>query len=348
MGFRCFESLNIAMLMKQLWRVLTYPELLLSKIYKAKYIRDQNISDIKPKPTDSSAWKSLCSVMGIMHSGLSEGDAIIPYKWKYSTHGIYTVRSGYNHALRWKLAQIPSSGETSNMESITKGWARLWKLRLPDRLKIFAWRLYYDALPTFRNMFRRGCDTELKCQQCGFMFESTNHILFECWWSKCVWKALEVHWPENKESSPADWLWHFITNRRPEELTLIIVGAWLIWKNRNSVVHGNEGWTVKQCQLKASTLIEQFSSKCLLSISPFYMYDLRSPRDFVIWCDGSWSHINAKGGFAAVSSQDGVIQNCYAGVIASCSSSIEAELRGIYAGLNMAMTIALPEVTICL
>lgn len=38
LGCKCFESLNIAMWMKQLWRFLTHLDLLISKIFKQKYL----------------------------------------------------------------------------------------------------------------------------------------------------------------------------------------------------------------------------------------------------------------------------------------------------------------------
>ncbi|KAL9677306.1 hypothetical protein QQ045_005534 [Rhodiola kirilowii] len=39
MSFRCFEAMNIAMLMKQLWRFIKYPEQLMSRVYKEKYFK---------------------------------------------------------------------------------------------------------------------------------------------------------------------------------------------------------------------------------------------------------------------------------------------------------------------
>lgn len=59
MGFRCSESLNTAMLMKCLWRLLNHPELLVSKIYQTKYYRDGYLLEASARPTNSFAWKSL-------------------------------------------------------------------------------------------------------------------------------------------------------------------------------------------------------------------------------------------------------------------------------------------------
>lgn len=70
LGFRFFESLNIAMLMKQLWRVLTNSELFISKIFKHKYFRNTALFDIRSKPRDSCVWKSISETIQIFKSGL--------------------------------------------------------------------------------------------------------------------------------------------------------------------------------------------------------------------------------------------------------------------------------------
>lgn len=60
--------------------------------------------------------------------------------WHYNRNGMFSVRSAY-HA-QWKrkfgarMATIQDSG-TSNRRM----WKNLWKLDLPGKIKIFAWRL---------------------------------------------------------------------------------------------------------------------------------------------------------------------------------------------------------------
>lgn len=215
--------------MKQLCRMVNYPNLLLNKIYKARYLKDGNPLSVQPKPTDSFVCKSLCSVMQIISSGLTEGDNRHPFKWKFSADNNFNVKSGYELALQWKISKTSYGDESSRSQICTKAWGIVWKLKIPDRIKIFAWRLYHDALPIFSNLRRRGCKTEMKCYQCGFKEESTKHILLKkCWWSTSFWKNLKIGWPENNDSSPADWLWHFMTDRSKDELKIIINGAWLI------------------------------------------------------------------------------------------------------------------------
>lgn len=65
LGFRCFDSLNAGMLMKQKWRVDINPDLLISRSLKQKYFRNTSLLDTKVKQRDSYVWKGIMEVMDI-------------------------------------------------------------------------------------------------------------------------------------------------------------------------------------------------------------------------------------------------------------------------------------------
>lgn len=69
LGFRELREFNLALLAKQLWRLLTKPNLLVSKIMKARYFKGMSIWDTKASNGDSWCWKSLLSAKELLEEG---------------------------------------------------------------------------------------------------------------------------------------------------------------------------------------------------------------------------------------------------------------------------------------
>lgn len=61
LGFRDMECFNDAMLAKQLWRVVSQPNLLVSKILRSKYFKGKSLWVMETRPADSWMWRSLLS-----------------------------------------------------------------------------------------------------------------------------------------------------------------------------------------------------------------------------------------------------------------------------------------------
>lgn len=70
MGFRDLSAFNLAMLGKQVWRVIHFPNALLSGVLKAKYFPDCNILDTRPNSNASFTWKSLFGALDMVRSGI--------------------------------------------------------------------------------------------------------------------------------------------------------------------------------------------------------------------------------------------------------------------------------------
>lgn len=180
LGFRCFESINIAMLMKHLWRVLTVPDLLISKFLKQKYFRNVSLTDCKPRSTDSYAWRSIIGAMNVFKVGI-DVSTDNQWRWKFTDDRVYSVKSGYAFARRWILATQFHIGEASDWVQNSQVWDRFWKIRAPDRIKLLTWRLFYDSLPVYSNLRMRGCDSGKGCVFCSFKDENSNHLFFNRW-----------------------------------------------------------------------------------------------------------------------------------------------------------------------
>lgn len=72
LGFRDLEAFNAALLCKQIWRVITRPNLLMSKIMKYKYFPNGDIFDAISKAGDSWVWKNLNESKVLLKEGCSQ------------------------------------------------------------------------------------------------------------------------------------------------------------------------------------------------------------------------------------------------------------------------------------
>ena len=66
------------------------------------------------------------------------------WSWKHDQSGYYSTKSGYD--LIWE-AQMEAN---QNLDFVD-----IWKLKIPSKSLIFAWRLIRDRLPTRMNLRRR-------------------------------------------------------------------------------------------------------------------------------------------------------------------------------------------------
>lgn len=56
--FKDLEVFNLALLGKQIWRLIAKPNLLMSKVTKSKYYPKSDLFGVPTKPSDSLVWKN--------------------------------------------------------------------------------------------------------------------------------------------------------------------------------------------------------------------------------------------------------------------------------------------------
>jgi hypothetical protein len=69
MGFRDFQSFNLAMLAKQVWRLIDEPDSLCAKVLRAKYYPDGDILKAGPKSGSSFTWQSIIAGLATFKRG---------------------------------------------------------------------------------------------------------------------------------------------------------------------------------------------------------------------------------------------------------------------------------------
>ena len=113
---------------------------------------------------------------------LSRRDVNDTIIWLHNSKGKFSVKSVY-HVAR----NLGDRTGTSGSYAEWKVWATIWKLKLPNKIKIIGWWAYHEILPTARNLFRRRVVQENKCQLCMREEESTVHALWDCVAVQDIW-----------------------------------------------------------------------------------------------------------------------------------------------------------------
>lgn len=97
--------------------------------------------------------------------------------WALNSKGIFFVKSAYRVLIE--------QDKSSNPAGVP--WKKLWKSRLPERVKMLIWRLGSNALPTKDNLMKRLANVDPTCIFSKEKLESGVHLCCECPVTKAIW-----------------------------------------------------------------------------------------------------------------------------------------------------------------
>lgn len=144
--------------------------------------------------------------------------------WLLEKSGKYTVRSMYRRLVFRGV--------------VNKRMAKLWKSKLPNKLKVFFWLVVQDKLQTGVNLKKREWKGDGKCCLCG-VEESGNHIFFNCHIARVIWFCVKeaLGWercPSNLNDFFDNWLVLGSKNYHVKLFMFVIV-LWGLWTVRNKM-----------------------------------------------------------------------------------------------------------------
>ena len=158
------------------------------------------------------------------------------WEWTGDPVGQYSTCNAYNMI-----------GEESAAGSQEECFEKLWRIKIPTRIVVFAWRLIRDRLLTRQNVQRRQVQLpEMVCPFCRIEEEGASHLFFHCckiqpiWWETMSWLHIKGAFPLSPKH-------HFLQHigvqadgvriKRWQYWWLAL--TWSIWRLRNNIVFSN-------------------------------------------------------------------------------------------------------------
>ncbi|KAH9678148.1 putative non-LTR reverse transcriptase [Citrus sinensis] len=153
--------------------------------------------------------------------------------WHYDKHCNYSVKNGYQIALKLKFSETASSSDNFKTH-----WDVIWAKEIPEKIKVFMWRAAQNLLPTAHNLWQRKTIKEPVCWRCQKENEDIFHALMRCKHADKVWKLTNYyqHIKCLARQNMLSVLQELATNRRKEDVEMIIVLCWSIWYSRNILI----------------------------------------------------------------------------------------------------------------
>ncbi|GMI91035.1 hypothetical protein like AT4G29090 [Hibiscus trionum] len=277
MGFRDLSKFNIAMLAKQAWRILQNPESLLSRVFRARIIRERSemehrggthvliwedfwLPGRESRLVDSPRVGGLFTVNDLMNQNSRE--------WN-----VQLIRQHFNQQDSTAILSIPLTasplhdklvwrGERTGLYTVRSGYRMLlnnnqatiedkqtykllWSAECPSKVRIFTWKSIWNYIPTFQNLHRKRISPNARCARCNSQTESLEHVFRECLFSQQLWHCLGVTWPAVVGSlTYFEWLSWLFKHTGGHSIELVIYTVWAIWHSRNKYIHEGKISTV--------------------------------------------------------------------------------------------------------
>ena len=149
-------------------------------------------------------------------------------------------------------------------------WKFVWKLKVPQKIKLFLWKVHLGILPTKSLLASRGVisSDNVACSLCRMERETDVHLLLECELSRQVWNNISAWWFLNsllpKEFS-LKRLWDQskkFSTKKARQVWKIVVRAslWILWLARNKE---NFNQVKTDVQSLVATIKQQAKEWCL-------------------------------------------------------------------------------------
>jgi len=147
-------------------------------------------------------------------------------------------------------------------------WKKLWKLKIPAKIKIFGWRALKGLVPCNAILANRHIIPNGGCPVCNGGAEDVKHIILSCDHAKAVWKSIgmwnRINTMLDPDHSGSVVLQEVIQRgEHVQELDiglaeLILTGGWYLWWERRKITHGENVSRPARSDLTIVSLTKNF------------------------------------------------------------------------------------------
>jgi hypothetical protein len=120
---------------------------------------------------------------------------------------------------------------TLHASAVVLDIVRIWVVRLPAKVKFFAWLWHHGRLKTRAHLFHRNIKPreDSRFEHCSGTLETDAHIFYECPKAQAVWNRLQFTIQESTLRRPWDFALAFSL---PEatRVNMMLLVLWHIWK----------------------------------------------------------------------------------------------------------------------
>ena len=179
--------------------------------------------------------------------------------WKHSSSREYRVKQACSLIHKDQTREV---SEGLNNTPIPEGiWKLVWRVKLPIRILTFIWRILPDSVPVFTTVNRRGIQTSTRCMLCDADEESSTHLFLKCTFARVVWHGSNLGIRTTAMHYVTLRLLGYITTNsltgkaKMELLQALFTILWMLWNNRNMVLHKGQVPNPLEVVLTSQTLI---------------------------------------------------------------------------------------------
>uniref|UniRef100_A0A803P3Q4 Reverse transcriptase domain-containing protein n=1 Tax=Cannabis sativa TaxID=3483 RepID=A0A803P3Q4_CANSA len=211
---------------------------------------DKSVMSFSPN-TPATVQSSFQNILGMPISECHEKYLGLPGRWIWHFTGTseYSVQTRYHFATDLEDSEL--STPSTNQHT---WWKYFWNLKLPSKVKIFAWKAFHQAIPTAASLCNRKIIDSAACSLCSNAYEFVEHAMFLCKHAKKVWQSAGISFDYDMVSKMKfnDCLVLLSTLKTTSEMEQMLCTMWFLWNDRNNFIHGKPVLSPSQIWAKSA------------------------------------------------------------------------------------------------